>query len=338
MVVDGGGGGGGGGGDTPVDFSGLKAMDANLNLKADAIIANAIKIGRSALTIKIANGRLDANLTEMALYSGTGTGAIAINGAAATPAISASFQLSGVDFLAFLTDTLGFKRIEGTGSFAFDLQASGNSQAALTRSLSGNGHMAVKNGAIRGVNIPKMLQSLSVQTLMGWQPSNDKTEFTDVGATFTIDKGIVTNNDLTVAGPQFQLAGAGTIDLPAQTIDYRLNAKVANKNGKLQDFAAPVLISGPLGKPKIYPDVQGILQNPQGAIDQIETIGGDLFGLGGDKDQGGQNQGGGGGGKKKSQAGQSDDGGKGGKKKNKKKDDNNAQPNVQDLLNDVIGQ
>ncbi len=99
-----------------------------------------------------------------------------------------------------------------------------------------------------------------------------------------------------------------------------------------------MLISGPLGKPKIYPDVQGILQNPQGAIDQIETIGGDLFGLGGDKDQGGQNQGGGGGGKKKSQAGQSDDGGKGGKKKNKKKDDNNAQPNVQDLLNDVIGQ
>ena len=114
---------------------------------------------------------------------------------------------------------------------------------------------------------------------------------------------------------------------PPQTINYRLNAKVASKNGKLQDFAAPVLITGPLGKPKIYPDVQGILQNPQGALEQIETIGGDLFGLGGNKDQGRRNQGGGqGGGGKKKAAGQPTpaDDGKGGKKKNKKKDDNNA--------------
>ena len=237
---------------------------------------------------------------------------------------------------------MGFKRIEGTGSFAFDLQASGKSQSALTQSLSGKGSMDVKNGAIRGVNIPKMLQSLSVQTVLGWQPSNDKTEFSQMGATFTVDKGIVTNKDLLVAGPQFQLAGAGTIDLPAATISYRINAKVAGKGGKLQDFAAPVLIEGPLSKPKIYPDVQGILQNPGAALNQIESIGGDLLGLGGNKNQGGQggNQGGGGqgGGKQKAQSTQPADDGKGGGKKNKKKDDKNQQPSVEGLINDVLGQ
>jgi len=321
-----GGGGGGGGGDALIDFSGLKAMDANLNLKAESILANAIKIGPSALTIKIANGRLDANLTEMALYSGSGTGTIAIDGAGKIPAVGASFRLAGVDALAFLSDAMNFKRIEGTGSFAFDLKASGNTQSALTRSLGGNGSMDVANGAIRGVNIPKMLQTLSVQSVLGWQPSNDKTAFDKVGATFTIDHGIVTNRDLLVSGKQFQLAGAGTINLPVETISYRLNAKVANKNGKLQDFAAPVLIEGPLAKPKIYPDIQGILQNPSGAINQIEEIGGNLLGL----DQG--NKGG----------GKSQDDGKGGKKNNKKKDNNkNTDPTaqgVQDLLNSVLGQ
>jgi len=338
----GGGGDGGGGGapaaDTAVDFSGLQAMDASLNLKADKILANAIKIGPSALTVKIANGRLDANLTEMALYSGAGTGAIAIDGASATPAIGASFRLAGVDALAFLTDVMGFKRIEGTGSFAFDLQASGNSQSALTRSLSGKGSMDVQNGAILGVNIPKMLQSLSVQTVLGWQPSNDKTAFNQLGATFTVDKGIVTNQDLLVAGKAFQLAGAGTIDLPADMINYRLNAKVAGKGGKLQDFAAPVLITGPLGKPKIYPDVQGILQNPGGALGQIEAIGGELLGIGGgNKDQGG---GGGkqGGGNQKAQSSPPADDGKGGGKKNKKKDGKNQQPDVEGLINDILGQ
>jgi AsmA protein len=176
--------------------------------------------------------------------------------------------------------------------------------------------------------------------VLGWQPSNDKTEFSQLGATFTVDKGIVTNQDLLVAGKAFQLAGAGTIDLPAETINYRLNAKVAGKGGKLQDFAAPVLITGPLAKPKIYPDVQGILQNPQGALEQIESIGGDLLGLGGDdggkKDQGGGNQGGGG--KQKATSTQPADDGKGSGKKNKKKDDKNQQPSVEGLINDVLGQ
>ena len=355
-----GGGSGGGGGDTPIDFSGLKAMDANLNLRAQSIIANDIKIGPSALTVKIADGRLDANLTEMALYSGSGTGAIAVDGASQTPAVGASFRLAGVDALAFLTDAMGFSRIEGKGNFAFNLQASGKSTAALTRALSGKGSMDIQNGAILGVDIPKMLQTLSVNALLGWQPSNDKTAFTQVGATFAVDKGIVTNNDLIMAGPQFQLAGAGTIDLPAETVSYRLAAKVAGKGGKLQDFAAPVLIEGPLSRPKIYPDIQGILQNPQGAINTIEQIGGGLLGgqglgnlggiLGGDtgKGQGGGGQGGGGG--KKSQesqpqpapvAEQPQDDGKGGKKNNnnRKKDNakNQQQQAVEDLIKGVLG-
>ena len=351
------GGGGSAGGDTAIDFSGLTAFDANLNLKAESIIANDIKIGPSALTAKIENGRLDANLTQMALYSGTGTGAIAIDGAAKTPSVAGSFRLAGLDALAFLTDAMGFTRVEGTGNFAFDLQASGNSTAALTRSLSGKGSVDVQNGAILGINIPKMLQSLSVQALTGWQPSNDKTKFTQFGATFNADKGIVTNNDLMIAGPQFQLSGAGTIDLPAETISYRLAAKIANKNGKLQDFAAPVLIQGPLTKPRIFPDVKGILENPQGAINAIEQIGGGVLGgqglgnignvLGGSGDSG-KSQGGGN--KKSQQPDQATDSampaesdGQGGKNKsnnnNKKKNNNKNQQQqaVEDLINGVLG-
>jgi AsmA protein len=319
----GGGGASGGGGDAPVDFSGLNAFDANLNLKAEQIVAGDIKIGRSALKASIAGGRLDANLTEMALYAGSGTGAITVDGASATPAVAAAFKLAGVDTLAFLTDALGFQRVEGTGSFAFELQASGASQSALTRSLAGKGSMDVKNGAIRGINIPRMLQNLSVQALIGWQPGNDKTAFTEVAATFTIAKGIVTNDDLVMAGRDFRLAGAGRIDLPAETVSYRLNAKLANKNGKLQDFAAPVLIEGPLGSPRIYPDFQGMLQNPA-ALDQIEAIGSNLLGLDGGKSQGGGQ-------------GKGDPGASGKDDKKRKKKDTNA-PGIDELIQGVIGQ
>ncbi len=274
-----GGGGGAGSGDTAVDFSGLTAMDADLNLRADSILANDIKIGPSALTVKLAGGKLNANLSEMALYSGKGTGTVAVDGASPTPTLAASFKLANVSAMPFLTDAIGFKRVEGAGSFAFDLKAAGKSQSALMKSLSGKGSMAVRNGAIRGIDIPKMLQSLSINTLLGWQPSNDKTEFSEIDATFTITNGILKNDDLVIAGPQFALNGAGTIDIPAQTVSYRVNAKVsAGKKNQLKDFAVPVRIDGPLAKPKIYPEIQGVLENPQGALDQLRDIGGGLLG------------------------------------------------------------
>ena len=153
------------------------AVDADLNLEADSILADKVKIGPSSLTVKLSGGKLDANLSQMALYSGTGTGTVSVDGAAATPSVAASFRLANVSALPFLTDAIGFKRVEGVGSFAFDLKAAGKSQVALTKSLSGQGTMNVQDGAIRGIDIPKMLQSLSINTLLGWQPSNDKTEF-----------------------------------------------------------------------------------------------------------------------------------------------------------------
>jgi len=278
--------GGGAGGDTSIDFSGLSAIDADLNLKADGIIADNIKIGPSALTVKLAGGKLDANLSEMTLYSGSGTGTVAIDGAAATPSAAASFRLKDVSALPFLTDAIGFSRVEGSGSFAFDLKAAGKTQAALMKSLSGQGSMSVANGAILGIDIPHMLQSLSVNTLLGWQPSKDRTEFDKIDATFTVTNGILVNKDLVISGPLFALNGAGQIDIPNQTVSYRINPQVATsgKKGELENFAVPVRIEGPLDKPKIYPEIQGILDNPQAALDQLRSMGGGLFGADKNKD------------------------------------------------------
>lgn len=268
----------GGGGSDAVDFSGLSAIDADLNLQADNIIADDIKIGPSALTVKVAGGRLDANLAEMALYSGAGKGTLSIDGAAETPTASVSFKLTDVSAQPFLTDTLGVERIAGVGDFAFDLKTFGRSQYALMESLAGWAVMDVRDGAILGIDIPKMLKNLSLESLLGWQPGNDKTEFSQIDATFTVTNGIATNDDLVMAGPKFALNGAGRIDLPRQTVSYVVNAKVAGKKNQLEDFAVPIRIEGDLDSPKFYPDVQGVLENPTGAIDQIRSVGSDLLG------------------------------------------------------------
>ena len=46
-------------------------------------------------------------------------------------------------------------------------------------------------------------------------------------------------------------------------------------------FGIPVMIQGPWGAPKIYPDMQGILDNPDAAYAKLKEMGKGLFGANG---------------------------------------------------------
>ena len=296
----GGSGGSGGWSTQPIAFDGLKAADANLNLKADEILANKIKIGATAMTVTLSGGKLAANLTDMSLYQGKGSGTLSIDGAASTPAVSASFQLSGLAAQPFLTDAIGFDKIEGTGAFSFDLSAAGTSQAALMKSLKGKGATELRDGAIRGFNLAS-LKGLSLQSVLGGQlGTTDRTDFSRLAGTYTIAGGVLTNNDLVLVGPLVRASGAGTVDIGNRTIAYRLEPKIVGTlqgqgaSGDAKGLTLPFRIEGSWDNPRYVPEFDNLLANPNQAVDQLKTVGGGLlnsfFGGGNDKKAAGDGQ------------------------------------------------
>ena len=81
------------------------------------------------------------------------------------------------------------------------------------------------------------------------------------------------------------MSGEGTINLPARTLNLRVNpqivASLEGQGGKtdLQGLGVPVVISGPWASPRIYPDIKGILENPVAAYEQLNKLGGGLVKL-----------------------------------------------------------
>jgi AsmA protein len=77
-----------------------------------------------------------------------------------------------------------------------------------------------------------------------------------------------------------------------QTLDFRVDPKLVltlqgqgqgQGQGTKDDPAGlgvPVVIRGSWSDPEIYPDISGILENPQAAFDQLRKMGGALFGPG----------------------------------------------------------
>jgi len=81
-----------------------------------------------------------------------------------------------------------------------------------------------------------------------------------------------------------KVTGAGTIDLPSKQIGFRVEPQLvmtAEGQGRATDpvgFGIPVMISGPWSAPRIYPDMAGVLDNPDAAYAKLREMGKGLFG------------------------------------------------------------
>ena len=130
-----------------------------------------------------------------------------------------------------------------------------------------------------------MIRSLTSSTLSGWQEGGEKaTDLSQLSASFKIDKGQAVTTDLNLIGPLVRMTGVGTIALDTKQIGFRVEPKLVmttEGQGRANDpvgFGIPVMIEGPWGAPKIYPDMQGILDNPDAAYAKLKEMGKGLFG------------------------------------------------------------
>jgi AsmA protein len=266
---------------SPIDFSGLNTIDADLKLSANSLIAKDIVTGKVSLVARLKDGQLQASLDQLSLYEGTGTGGITLNAKAQPAQMSANFSLGQMQMAYFLRDAVGMKSLSGRGGTQLALTTTGASQADLMRNLNGTASLAIRDGQIRGINIPQMLRTLQGNILEGWASSEaQSTDFSSLQASFNIKNGIATNQDLQMLGPLVRLTGAGQIDLVRQRINYKATPKLVTKlrgQGGLVNadgVPIPIIIEGKLAKPRIYPDLPGILQNPQAVLQGLRNLGG----------------------------------------------------------------
>ena len=286
----GGGGSGGGGGagwsDAPIYFSPLHKINGKLKLTAKTLVYDKVTISPVNLDATLTGGKLNAQLPGIGLYGGKGNAALAVDASGKTPAQRIKLDLAKFDAYPFLRDVAGFQNLEGTGTIALDLATSGASQRAMVSALGGNAKFDFANGAIRGLNIAKTLRTLTQGTLSGWQDSAaEKTDFAALGASFNIAGGQAQTGDLKLIGPLVRMTGAGTVNLPAKSLKFRVDpqivASLEGQGGKNdhKGLGVPIVIAGPWAAPKIYPDIKGILENPAQAYEQLRELGGGLVSL-----------------------------------------------------------
>ncbi|WP_018412747.1 AsmA family protein [Methyloversatilis thermotolerans] len=244
--------------DAAIDLSPLRALDAGGRVRIGALGAAGLKLDKVAADFKLAKGRLELAPYSAQLYQGRLDGRFIVN--AENRRMALTQTLKDVDLHPLLSAAAGVDMLEGRGSLSLDLSGGVSSLAELKSSLAGSARVSLRDGAVRGINLAQSLREARAM-LVGGQAAEqkaragEKTDLSELSASFRIKDGIARNDDLKASSPFLRLAGNGQIDLPASSLDYHARVSVvATSKGQdgraLHDLAGitlPVRLSGPFG-------------------------------------------------------------------------------------------
>jgi AsmA protein len=256
------------------------AFDADVNVNVRQTRVAHLELGPSSLGLGFRDGILTATLGGMELYDGHATGKIVLDAAKPVPTFTGDFRLDGVEAKSLLSDAAQFSMLSGKTKLALQLNGTGSSADEIKSSLTGQGSLAVSDGAIEGINLTEMISSIGEGQIPDVrQGPGAKTAFSDLGGSFTIANGIMETNNLQMTSPLLKVAAAGKVDIAQSTIDILANPEiVAGPEGKsgandLAGLSVPVRIEGPLDSPKIKPELKGMFSSPEQANKTVKQIG-----------------------------------------------------------------
>ena len=215
------------------------------------------------LDLKVANGHADVNPLTANLYQGTLSSAISINAAPATPTFAVRHNMSGVNIGPFLKDLANNDSLEGRGNVTLDVTAQGNTVSALKKGLNGSAAIRLADGAVRGIDIAGSIRNAKAKlgALRGEQSQpadkTQKTDFSELTATFAIRNGVARNNDLSMKSPLLRVGGEGDVNIGEDTLNYLVKASIVGTmkgqggrdTDELKGLTVPVRVSGALAAP-----------------------------------------------------------------------------------------
>lgn len=239
-----------------IDLSALKGPNVHGALRIGQFQANKLKMADVKAKVALAGGKLDVAPHSMKLYGGALTGALSVS--ANGNAIALRENLTGIDINPLLKDLADQDLIEGHGDVRLDVTTRGDTVAALKGALDGTAAVALKDGALKGINLAQSFRELKAlvsrkEDAVQKAKATDQTDFSELTASFKINDGVAHNEDFAAKTPFLRLGGAGDIDIGRSRIDYVLKATVVETSGgqggkeleHLRGVTVPVRASGP---------------------------------------------------------------------------------------------
>jgi AsmA protein len=264
-----------GAGKLPIEA--LRALNASGILKIGELTISGIHSEDIRITLDAKDGLVKLNPLSARLYQGTYAGNMRLDVRNQLPKLAIDEKLAGVKAGPLLKDLTGDDKILGTANINAKLTANGATPEAIERSLNGTAGFSFTDGAVKGINIARLIREATAAVEGKRLPPStepEQTDFAILKGTITATNGLLKNTDLKAQSPLLRVEGQGTASLVKEIIDYQLKVAIVKtlkgQGGKglpdLKGITIPLKISGPLTQPKYGVDLEGIIKARAGKL------------------------------------------------------------------------
>ena len=250
----------------------------NLNLDGvltiGRLVVNRLVAEKIRLTVKAKDGRLKLDQKVGAFYQGSYKGLFDLNVSGKRPVTRVRADAREIQVGPLLKDMTGRDRLTGRGRFGASLQTTGNTLPAMKRGLDGKLDFRFEDGAVKGFNLAQVIRETKARFKGEPLPSGrqpQQTDFSEISATATIARGVLSNRDLLAKSPFLRVTGKGRVNLVDETLDYTAVAVVVSTSKgqggegleELKGVQVPVHLTGSLASPDYRIDWAKVLLESQ---------------------------------------------------------------------------
>lgn len=246
--------------DEPLPFDGLKAVNADVRLRADELVLKRSTVKGVDLKASLKGGRLAVDTLKGDVAGGAVSAQGAVEPAAGGPAVRARIDAQNVDLGRLLRELdAGEAFTGGPTNVAANLTAKGGSVRALMAGLSGDLTTSVGPGKLNNRQADLSGADLLGELMRVLNPAakrEDTTEVQCVVARATVKDGMATiDRGLAAETPRTTVAGSGTVNLKSEEIDLAIRPAPRGGVGLSAGTVANLLrLRGTLGAPRVALD------------------------------------------------------------------------------------
>lgn len=214
-----------------INTDGLRALNADLDVKADRLSFGTSEFTKATLVAKLKDGVLDVSKLSAKVGEGDLNATAQVKAVSARKPIemTAKMALENTDMASFSKAFLGgiSKTLNGDIAFNLDVAASGISSAALVNALNGGGQFKLTDPVLNGVDLKAMGDSLKsldsfrggIVSFLDATTGGGSTAFKSVDKSFKIVNGAIPVENWDMETGNAVLLSNGVIDFANWKID-----------------------------------------------------------------------------------------------------------------------
>ena len=235
--------------DAKLDTKRLRAMDADVDFRAQAVKANRLRLTAVHMDVNLKNAVLTVDPLSFGFSRGQLNGSVRLDGRKATPYASADLRLRGYPLESIIPARNGAPTITGPVNARVKLAGPGRSVREVVGNASGQALFVVPQGQMRqafaellGINVGKGLS-----LLLSKDPRT--TPVNCAVANFNVSGGVARTNTFVIDTGVVVARGKGSINLMNERINLEIDGE--SKKPRLLRVWAPITVNGSLRSPKL---------------------------------------------------------------------------------------